>query len=44
VARKYMVRLGPADFRDEAWVAKLATAGGFDAAGFRSHFERFARA
>jgi 6-phosphofructokinase 1 len=44
VARKYMVRLGAADFRDEAWVGKLATAGGFDAAGFRSHFERFARA
>jgi hypothetical protein len=35
-----MVRLGPADFADEAWVGKLAMAGGFDAAGFRAHFAR----
>jgi 6-phosphofructokinase len=40
VARKYMVRLGPGDFVDEAWVSKLAAAGGFDPAGFRSHFAR----
>jgi ATP-dependent phosphofructokinase / diphosphate-dependent phosphofructokinase len=38
VARKYMVRLGPGDFTDDAWVGKLAAAGGLDAAGFRSHF------
>ena len=40
VARKYMVRLGPRDFADEAWVGKLAAAGGFDPAGFRAHFAR----
>ena len=40
VARKYMVRLGPADFADEAWVGRLAAAGGFDVAGFRAHFGR----
>jgi hypothetical protein len=43
VARKYMVRIGPGDFADDAWVGKLATAGGFDPAGFRSHFGRVAR-
>jgi len=40
VARKYMVRLGPADFTDDTWVGKLAAAGGFDVAGFRTHFAR----
>ena len=40
VARKYMVRLGPADFADEPWVAKLAAAAGLDVAGFRAHFAR----
>ena len=40
VARRYMVRLGPADFADAAWVGKLAAAGGFDPAGFRAHFAR----
>jgi len=43
VARKYMVRLGPSDFLDEAWVDKLAKAAGLDAAGFRSHFARLAK-
>jgi 6-phosphofructokinase 1 len=38
VARKYMVRLGPGDFIDEAWVGKLAAAAGLDPAGFRAHF------
>ena len=38
VARKYMVRLGPNDFADEAWVAKLAAAAGLDPAAFRTHF------
>ena len=40
VARRYMVRLGPDDFADEAWVAKLAFAAGMDAATFRTHFSR----
>ena len=40
VARKYMVRLGPSDFVDEAWVNTLAKAAGLDPAGFRSHFGR----
>jgi ATP-dependent phosphofructokinase / diphosphate-dependent phosphofructokinase len=40
VARKYMVRLGPGDFVDEAWVGKLAAAGGLEPAAFRSHFAR----
>ncbi len=40
VARKYMVRLGPGDFADEAWVGQLAAAGGLDPAGFRTHFAR----
>jgi ATP-dependent phosphofructokinase / diphosphate-dependent phosphofructokinase len=43
VARKYMVRIGPGDFADDAWVGKLAAAGGFDPAGFRAHFGRVAR-
>jgi ATP-dependent phosphofructokinase / diphosphate-dependent phosphofructokinase len=43
VARKYMVRLGPGDFADEAWVGTLAAAGGFDPAGFRAHFARLHR-
>jgi 6-phosphofructokinase 1 len=38
VARKYMVRLGPGDFADEAWVGKLAAAGGLDVSEFRTHF------
>jgi ATP-dependent phosphofructokinase / diphosphate-dependent phosphofructokinase len=40
VARRYMVRLGPADFTDDTWVGKLAAAGGFDPAAFRTHFAR----
>lgn len=44
VAREYMVRLGPRDFEDEAWVAKLAAAGGYAVEEFRSHFGRFAHA
>jgi ATP-dependent phosphofructokinase / diphosphate-dependent phosphofructokinase len=42
VARQYMVRLGPRDFDDPAWVGKLANAAGLDDAAFRSHFRRFA--
>jgi ATP-dependent phosphofructokinase / diphosphate-dependent phosphofructokinase len=44
VARKYMVRLGPRDFADEAWVAKLAEAGGLTKEAFRAHFARMSRA
>src|SRR5688572_30508296 len=40
VARKYMVRLEPRDFADEAWVAALAEAGGLSADAFREHFAR----
>jgi 6-phosphofructokinase len=42
VAREYMVRLGPRDFTDVAWVAALARAGGLDETTFRARFERFA--
>lgn len=38
VARAYMLRLGRADFADEAMVAKLAAAGGLSPAELRSHF------
>ena len=38
VARKYMVRLGPRDFTDEAWVAKLARPAGFSTDAFRARF------
>jgi 6-phosphofructokinase len=44
VARKYMVRLGPRDFADEAWVTALATAGGLSVDAFRGHFGRMAEA
>jgi 6-phosphofructokinase len=43
VARDYMVRLGPKDFADEAWVARLAEAGSLSTAEFMSRFEKFAR-
>jgi 6-phosphofructokinase 1 len=42
VAREYMVRIGPQDFRDPAWVAALARAGGLDEDAFRMRFGRFA--
>lgn len=38
VAREYMVRLGKRDFADEAWVGKLADAGGLTANDFRLKF------
>ena len=44
VARQYMVRLGPRDFADAAWVAALATAAGLDEGAFRARFGRFADA
>lgn len=40
VARAYMVRLEAPDFADDAKVAALAAAGGFDPDGFRRHFAR----
>jgi 6-phosphofructokinase 1 len=43
VARNYMVRLGPKDFSDAAWVAKLAEAAGLSPAEFTTRFEKFAR-
>jgi ATP-dependent phosphofructokinase / diphosphate-dependent phosphofructokinase len=42
VARKYMVRLGARDFADEAWLAKLASAGGLSVDDFRTRFARLA--
>ena len=42
VARQYMVRLGPRDFTDAAWVAALARAAGLDEDAFRARFGRFA--
>ena len=44
VARKYMVRLGPRDFSDAAWVTALARAAGLGEDDFRARFERFAHA
>jgi 6-phosphofructokinase len=38
VARAYMVRLEKADLADEAMVAKLARAGGFEPDGLKRHF------
>ncbi|HSE98681.1 MAG TPA: 6-phosphofructokinase, partial [Blastocatellia bacterium] len=43
VARDYMVRLGPGDFRDEAWVDKLAAAAGLAREDFISRFGKIAR-
>lgn len=42
VAREYMVRLGPRDFTDAAWVGVLASAAGLDEDAFRARFGRFA--
>ena len=38
VAREYMLRLEPDDFKDEAWVEKLADAGGTTAEELRRRF------
>jgi 6-phosphofructokinase len=38
VAREYMIRLGPDDFRDPAWLDKLAAAAGMTVDEFRSRF------
>jgi len=42
VARDYMVRLGPKDFTDDAWVKKLAEVGGMPEADFKAKFGKFA--
>ena len=42
VAREYMVRLGPRDFADPAWVTALAKAAGLDDDTFRARFGRWA--
>ncbi|HET9530832.1 MAG TPA: diphosphate--fructose-6-phosphate 1-phosphotransferase [Blastocatellia bacterium] len=42
VARDYMVRLGPADFRDESWVEKLAKAAGLTKDDFLARFGHLA--
>lgn len=42
VAREYMVRLGPRDFADPAWVSALAKAAGLDDDTFRARFGRWA--
>jgi ATP-dependent phosphofructokinase / diphosphate-dependent phosphofructokinase len=38
VAREYMTRLEPSDFRDASWVEKLARAGNMTAGEFRERF------
>ncbi len=42
VSRDYMVRLGAKDFGDDAWVARLAEAGGMSVNDFRLKFSKFA--
>jgi len=42
VARDYMVRLGPKDFQDEAWTAKLADAARLSTSEFLARFGKFA--
>lgn len=42
VARDYMVRIGEKDFLDEAWVEKLAEAGGLSKADLIERFGKFA--
>jgi ATP-dependent phosphofructokinase / diphosphate-dependent phosphofructokinase len=42
VARKYMVRIGPDDFKDAARVLSLAQVAGLDEDAFRARFARFA--
>ena len=42
VARDYMVRLGPKDFADEAWVEKLSEAAGLSKSEFLARFGKFA--
>ncbi len=44
VAREYMIRLGPEDFRNEQWVARLAESGGCTTEEFVNKFGRFAQA
>jgi 6-phosphofructokinase 1 len=41
VARDYMVRIGRKDFLDEAWIEKLAEAGGLTKSEFIAKFDKF---
>jgi 6-phosphofructokinase 1 len=43
VARDYMMRIGPKDFRDPVWTGKLAEAGGLTTEEFISRFGKFAK-
>ncbi|MBI5393985.1 MAG: 6-phosphofructokinase [Verrucomicrobia bacterium] len=43
VAREYMIRLGPEDFRNDVWVARLAGSGGYTPEEFMRKFGRFAQ-
>ena len=43
VARDYMVRLGPKDFADEAWLKRLAATAGTSEETFKEEFGKFAR-
>jgi 6-phosphofructokinase 1 len=40
VAREYMIRLDKSDFKDPAWVEKLAAAANLSVEEFRNRFER----
>ena len=42
VAREYMLRLGPEDFRDAAWVERLAAAANLSSEQLRARFEYLA--
>ena len=43
VARDYMVRLGPKDFADDAWLRKLAETANLSGDEFRARFGKFAQ-
>jgi 6-phosphofructokinase 1 len=43
VARDYMVRLGPKDFADPAWLKKLVASAGMSEAEFMARFGKFAQ-
>ena len=42
VARDYMVRIGPGDFKDQAWIEQLARSAGLSQADFLSRFGKLA--
>lgn len=43
VARDYMVRIAPEDFKNEEWLSDLAEAGGLSVAEFKERFGKFAK-